>query len=319
MRQKIVSVVPEHGSLFEIASPAGVWSQERATQIGIGVTYVQCGISSSSVELESGLSLTGLQVLADHVDDAHTIIIPTWPVGESAIPEELTEQLKAAHVNGTRLVGLCLGAFVVAATGLLDGRSGVTHWRYREMFEAMNPSVTFEPDTLYVDHGSVVTSAGSAAAVDCCIHLLRVDHGAEVASAVARSLVTAPHRSGTQSQFAGSPPLRTGPDQLSSALAEAVQNLSTIADVSDLARIAGVSRRTLERQFRNRLGVSPRDWLDEQRVTRACRLLEQPDLSVEEVATMAGFGSAPTMRRSLRKRRSTTPTAYRNEFGKPSS
>lgn len=172
----------------------------------------------------------------------------------------------------------------------------------------------FEPDTLYVDHGPIITSAGSAAAVDCCLHVVRTDHGAEAAATIARSLVTAPHRSGTQSQFAAAPPMLAGPDPLAQALSLAAHDIASIRNVAALATVANVSRRTLERQLSERLGVSPKDWIDEQRLITACRLLEQPDMSVEQVAGLAGYGSAPSLRRAFQRRRGTTPSQYRTMF-----
>ena len=222
-----------------------------------------------------------------------------------------------AHEQGARLVGLCLGAFAVAATGLLDGRTATTHWRHRDRFESTHPSVRYEPNTLYVDAGDVVTSAGSAAALDCCLHLLRSDHGAEVAAEVARSLVTAPHRDGAQSQFASAPPITLDDDPISRALARAAERIGDIHGVDDLVLLAQTSRRSLERHLRSRLGVSPRDWVDEQRVIMACRLLETSDLSVEIIAAEVGYGSAQTLRRAMRLRRSMTPTMYRLAFRPP--
>lgn len=314
MRQTIVSVVPPDGSLFEIATPSGVWSQGRTQAAGVDVEFVACGINGSSVELAGGVTMSGLELLSDRLADAHVVIIPTWPIETTPVPDDLVAYLREAHRNGTRLVGLCLGAFVVAATGLLDGSSAVTHWRHRERFESAHPDVRFEPDTLYVDHGQLVTSAGSAAATDCCLHLLRRDHGAEAAATVARSLVTAPHRSGTQSQFASAPPIPAGPDPLAAALGSAAADIAAIPDVAALASLANVSRRSLERQLRDRLGVSPKHWIDEQRVFAACRLLEQPDLSIERVAELAGYGSTPSLRRAFQKHRDTSPTHYRAMF-----
>ena len=190
----------------------------------------------------------------------------------------------------------------------------MTHWRYREQFERSFPSVTFVQDTLYVDHDTVVTSAGSAAAVDCCLHLVRRDHGAEAAAALARTLVTAPHRAGTQSQFAAAPPIAAGDDPLSRALAEAAADIAAIASVADLAALAGTGRRSIERHLQARLGISPKEWIDNQRVITACRLLERTDDSIDEIARRAGYGSTPTFRRAMERARATTPTAYRAMF-----
>ena len=310
----MVSVVADGASLFEVATPVGVWGSERAATIGLSVDFVACGVEGTSASLGGGLELSGLGLLADHVDDADMIVVPTWPIGESPIPASVAELLVVAHDRGARIVGLCLGAFAVAAAGLVDGRRAVSHWRSRALFETMFPAVQFEANTLYVDHGSVVTSAGSAAAVDCCVHLVRRDHGEEAAANLARSLVTAPHRSGTQSQFAAVPELPATDDPLSDALAVAAAGIRDVGSVDDLARLAGVGRRSVERHLRTRLGTTPAVWIAEQRVSAACRLLETTTLSVEHVAADAGYGSTPSLRRAMRLYRDTTPTAYRAAF-----
>lgn len=314
MRQHILNVVSPGASLFETSTPIGVWGSGRGGSKDVNTVLENCSIDGLDVQLENGLTLGGLASLGERIGVATTIVVPTWPIREHAVPAQLTEQLQQAHENGCRIVGLCLGAFAVASTGLLDGQSAVTHWAFRERFEHDFPAVQFAPDTLYVDNGSVVTSAGSAAALDCCLHLTRTDHGAEAAASLARSLVTAPHRSGAQSQFASAPHLPDQDDPISQALSHAAAQIGTIASVGDLVDLVPMGRRTLERHLSERLGVTPGAWLSEQRVIAACRLLESTDLSVEQVAYDAGYGSTPSMRRALRDHRSTTPTAYRSSF-----
>lgn len=313
-RQKVISVIPEAASMYEAMSPSGVWGPDRASSAELDVDFVACGIASSSVALEGGLSLSGLGILADHIENADVVVVPTWPIQQREVPAELTNHLVAAHTRGARIVGLCLGAFAVASTGLLDGSSATTHWSHRNRFAAMHPEIRFEPNVLYVDHGSIVTSAGSAAAVDCCLHLVRRDHGAEAAARVARIMVTAPHRSGSQSQFASTPLIATGNDPLSQGLAAAAENIAAVQGTTDLASLTGSSRRSLERAMSERLGTTPKAWISEQRVAVACRLLETTELSIDEVAAAAGYGSTPTLRRALDTHRDTTPTAYRSMF-----
>lgn len=314
MRQTVVCVVPEGASLFELATPSAVWGSHRSANCGLDVEFVPCGVSGATLGIEGRLSISGLESLADHVDRADLVVVPTWPITTRSVDPSLVELLAQAHSGGARLIGLCLGAFAVAATGLLDGRSATTHWRQRQRFEADYPSVRYEPNTLYVDSGDVVTSAGSAAALDCCLHVLRTDHGAEIAAEVARSLVTAPHRSGAQSQFASSPQIMRDDDPISVALSEAAEDIRAVGGVGDLVTLARTSRRSLERHVRERLGISPRDWIDEQRIITACRLLETTDLAIDAVAERAGYGSTPTLRRAMQRQRATTPTAYRSEF-----
>ncbi len=317
MRQTVVCVLPEGASLFELSTPSAVWGSSRTSICDVDVEFVPCTVGDSPIVIEGGMELAGLERLADHVTRCDLVVVPTWPITTRPVDPELTELLQLAHHNGAKLVGLCLGAFAVAATGLLDGRSATTHWNLRQRFESEHPDVGYEPNTLYVDAGDVVTSAGSAAALDCCLHLLRLDHGAEAAARVARSLVTAPHRSGAQSQFASAPPIEIGDDPLAKALSEAAERIETISGVDDLVGLAQASRRSVERHIRDRLGVSPREWIDEQRIITACRLLETTTLPIDVVASRAGYGSGATLRRAMGQRRSMAPTAYRQMFANP--
>lgn len=314
MRQKVVVVVPEGGSLFEIATPLRVWGADPGEPDWPPSELVACGDGATAGLALAPLALAGLAPLAEHAPSADMIIVPTWPVDDRPVPPSLVAELQAAHQRGSRIVGLCLGAFAVAAAGLLDGHRAVTHWRYSEDFAARYPAVALERDPLYVDLGSVVTSAGSAAAIDCCLHLVRTDHGADAAALVARSLVTAPHRSGGQVQFAAVAPLSSSDGWLGGLLSGAVADLREVRSVADLVERAAMSRRTLERLFRDRLGCSPRAWLIDQRVQQARTLLETSDLGVESIADAVGFGSVQALRREFRSAMQVAPTAYRQAF-----
>ncbi len=315
MRQTVLVAVPDGGSLFEIAAPIGVWGRDRVAFGGPDANLIVAGVSATEAALDGpNLKLGGLARFEDWSNKADMIVIPTWPVDSVPIPEALCDSLRLAHERGARIVGLCLGSFVVAATGLLDAKTAVTHWAYSDKFKRLFPEIQLQVDPLYIDHGSIVTSAGSAAALDCCLHLVRVDHGAEAAAFVARLLVTAPHRSGGQAQFAAAPPIHGNDDVLGEILSEAALNIGIVNSVSDLANSVSMSRRSLEREFRQRLGVSPHEWLIGQRIQSALRLLEQSDVSIEQVAQKSGFGSAPSMRRHFSRLLGTTPTAYRRDF-----
>lgn len=319
MRQKVVVAVPDGGSLFEIATPLRVWGRDPGEPDWPVSDLVACAASTASTAGTAlpPLSLAGLADLATHARDADMIIVPTWPVDHTPVPDELVGGLRAAHDRGARIVGLCLGAFALAAAGLLDGRRAVTHWRYAEDFARRFPSVHWDRDPLYVDLGPVVTSAGSAAALDCCLHLVRTDHGAEAAALVARSLVTAPHRSGGQSQFAAVAPLGTADDWLGGLLCAALAELRAVRSVGDLVTRSAMSRRSLERLFRDRLGCSPRSWLIDQRIQLARNLLETTDLGIEEVADSVGFGSPQALRREFQQALRVSPTSYRRSFRRP--
>jgi transcriptional regulator GlxA family with amidase domain len=216
------------------------------------------------------------------------------------------------------MVSICTGAFALAAAGVLDGRRATTHWRDAALLAERHPAVDVDPDVLYVDEGRVLTSAGVAAGIDLCLHLVRRDHGAQVANDVARRIVVAPHRSGGQAQFVDRPL----PDGVGAGLeatrAWALERLDAPLTVAALAAHAHVSERTFLRRFRAETGTTPLRWLHEHRVAEARRQLEQTDLPVEHVAARCGFGTAVSLRRHFARATRTTPTAYRRAFaGRP--
>jgi len=307
---------PPFASLFEVAIPLGIFGRDYAEIGGPSFDLSVCGVVDDNIALDvpATLMLSGIGDLADcDFGDFGSVIVPTWPVDRLPVPPELTQALRRAHAAGCRVVGLCLGAFPVAASGLLDGRGAVTHWTKAAQFERMFPAVVFDPSPLYIDHGSVVTSAGSAAAIDCCIHLIRQDYGACAASVVARGLVAAPHRLGGQAQFATSRPVRDC-DEFGQRLVEAASMISRITSVSDLAELTATSRRSLERTFKTRLGVTPSRWLTEQRLSASRNLLETTQVSIEEIARNVDFGSAATFRRKFKAANGVPPIDYRRTF-----
>jgi transcriptional regulator GlxA family with amidase domain len=212
-------------------------------------------------------------------------------------------------------VGLCLGAFVLAAAGILDGKKATTHWRWADELARRYPKITVDPDVLYLDEGGIVTSAGSAAAIDCCLHLLRNRCGAEIANHVARRLVVSPHRQGGQAQYIEQPVFTSGsPDRFSLTLEWLVQNLNRTHTLDELAKQALMSRRTFTRRFRQVTGTTVGGWLLTQRLALAQRLLETSNKSIDAIAEAAGFGSALLLRRSFSKTFGIKPSTYRREF-----
>jgi transcriptional regulator GlxA family with amidase domain len=224
--------------------------------------------------------------------------------------------LRIAYDEGAIVVGLCLGAFVLAEAGLLEGRSATTHWRHTDTLAARYPSTKVAHDVLYVDEGQVITSAGSAAGIDACLHILRREHGAEAANAAARALVVAPHRAGGQAQFMETPLPPSGEDAFASTTAWALENLDQPLTVDELAARSHMSRRTFTRRFRARMGASPLQWLLQQRTLRAQRLLETTDLPIEAVAHRSGFGSAVALRSHFQAALGTSPREYRVAFSR---
>ncbi|MER6401608.1 helix-turn-helix domain-containing protein [Kitasatospora sp. NPDC001603] len=250
----------------------------------------------------------------DRLVDADTVIVPAWADVDEPPPPELVEAVRAAHRAGARVASLCTGAFVLGAAGLLDGRRATTHWARTAELSARHPLAVVDPDVLYTDNGSVLTSAGKAAAVDLCLHLIHLDHGAGIANSVARRLVMPPHRTGGQAQFVATPVQATGDHPLTQVLAWAQQRLDRPLTVTDLARRANTSPRNLGRQFRSVLGQTPLQWLLNQRVRRAQELLEATDESVEAVAVATGMGTATTLRRQFKRIVGVPPNSYREAF-----
>ena len=259
----------------------------------------------------------GIRIEAPHgvgvLRTAGTIVIPGWHPEEPP-PEPLLRLLRAAHAAGARLVSICSGAFVLAAAGLLDGKRATTHWRYAERLAGCYPAIRVESDRLYVDEGSILTSAGSAAGIDLCLHIVRRDYGAAIANAVARRMVTPPHRDGGQAQFVPDPIRRDPSAGLAPVLLWAQNHLARPLRVEELAKRAAMSPRTFARQFLRQNGTTPHQWLIHQRLLAAQMMLENSAESVDRVAEAVGLETAATLRLHFSRVLGTTPTAYRKRF-----
>ncbi len=282
-----------------------------------GEDWYRCAVAS----LEPGplRAQGGIRVLAEGGAEllraAGTIIIPGWRGVGEPVPAALCDTLREAHGNGARILSLCSGAFVLAAAGLLEGRRATTHWRYFPALAERHPGLTLVPDVLYVDEGSVLTAAGSAAGLDLCLHLVRRDFGAAKANAVARRLVIPPQRQGGQAQFVERPvpPARGGGSLLAPLLDRVRGSLAEEWDIARMARAAALSPRGLHRHFRATLGQSPGAWLLAERVAQARALLEAGH-PVQRVTEECGFGSALAMRQQFKAAMGVTPSAYRARF-----
>ena len=262
-----------------------------------------------------GLTVSG-EIGLEGLEDADLILIPGWRGIDAPVPETLTAAVRRAVARGTRILTICSGVVVAAAAGLLDGRRATTHWRYAEAMAARFPKVEIEPDVLYVEDGPIFTSAGSAAGLDLCLHVVRSDYGPAIANQVARRLVIAPHRDGGQAQFIDRPvPSRSGTrfahlfDWLRAHLAEPIT-------IDRMADQAAMSRRSFIRRFQATTWQSPSAWLVSERLAHARTLLEGTDLSIEQIVAEAGFGSTETLRHHFRSRLKTSPSAYRRRFRK---
>ncbi len=266
-------------------------------------------------------AMGGIQILADGgleiLERATTIVIPGWRGAKAPVPDRLIAALRDADARGARLLSICSGAFVLAAAGLLNGRRATTHWRYATDLRDRYPAIHVEPDVLYVDEGNILTSAGSAAGIDLCLHLVRRDFGPDAANSVARRLVVQPHREGGQAQFIETPvPTAREGARLGPLLDHIRERLAEDHPLESMANRAGMSLRTFLRRFNALTGMTPGEWLLAERLARARVLLESGDVSVEDVATQAGFGSAATLRHHFRQRLGISPTHYRARFRK---
>lgn len=250
----------------------------------------------------------------DRLARADTVLVPGWADVDAAPPADLIDAVRAAHTRGARVASLCTGAFVLAAAGLLDGLRATTHWAHTDVLAARYPDVTVDPDVLYVDNGQVLTSAGKAAAMDLCLHLVRADHGPAAANAIARRLVVPPHRAGGQAQFVTTPVPSRDDHPLAELLPWITARLDRPLTVEDLAREANMSSRHLGRRFRSATGTTPLQWLLNQRIRRAQELLENTDASIDAVAEAVGMGTATTLRRHFNRTVGVPPDTYRRTF-----
>lgn len=305
---------------FEFALAVEIFGLRRP-ELGVPwYDYRVCAVEPGPLRAAGGVTMQvrhGLRA----VERADTVVVPGWRHDQlDGVPERLLAALRRAYAGGARLISICSGAFVLGATGLLDGKRATTHWRYTKEFAGRFPRVELVPDVLYVDEGRLLTSAGSAAGLDLLLHVVRKDYGAAIANQVARRLVIAPHREGGQAQFVPEAvaPCEDG-SPISPVLEWALANLREPISVRRLARRAAMSERTFCRRFCAQMGTSPARWLIAQRVVAAQRLLETSKLEVEEIAERTGMGSATNLRHHFRAQVQTTPTRYRQMFGRVSA
>ncbi|MDB5361411.1 MAG: transcriptional regulator FtrA [Rhodospirillales bacterium] len=271
-----------------------------------------CAAEPGPLRAIGGFTVAAAGGLAE-LETAGTILVPGWRDVAEPPPAALVDSLRRAYANGARLISICSGVFVLAATGLLAGKRATTHWRHVERLAAAYPDIRVEPDVLYVDEGQMLTSAGSAAGLDLGLHLIRRDFGPAIANQVARRLVIPPHRDGGQAQFIDRPVQAEG--AALAALFDWIRaNLTEDLSIARLARRAGLSERTFLRRFGAATGTTPNDWITTARLARARELLEGTDLAVERVATDSGFGTADTLRHHFRTRLQTSPQRYRDHF-----
>lgn len=311
---QVCIVAFEGVSLFHLSVPAMVLGAAHEHAGGPRYEISYCAAQPGTVRCDQGLTVEVPDGMVP-MTRADIVIVPAWSDPEVPAPAQLIDGLRRAHASGALIVGLCLGAFVLGDAGLLDGRQATTHWVAREVFARRFPASHFRPDVLYVEDDNVITSAGTVAAIDCCLHLLRQRHGADVANRIARLLVTPPHRQGGQAQYIEQPvPQLPSESRLPEVLAWAREHLQDALSLDALAGVAHMSRRTFTRRFREATGTTFIKWLNAERVARAQQLLETTDMPIKCVASQVGFGTALSLRQQFAAQLGTTPSGYRRTF-----
>ncbi|TDD68717.1 helix-turn-helix domain-containing protein [Jiangella aurantiaca] len=313
-----VVVLARHGVIpFELAIPARIFGAARTADGRALYDVRTCGLAAGPVRTDADFDVVvphGPEALTG----ADTVVVPasyetTSVSHEGTLPPDLAAAF-ALITTGTRMVSICTGAFALAAAGLLDGRPATTHWRGAGRFAELFPQVKLDPDVLFVDDGDILTSAGVAAGIDLCLHIVRRDFGTAVANRAARRCVVPPWRDGGQAQYVDQPVPEPAAPTTADARTWALAHLDRPLTLHDLATRQAMSVRTFTRRFRQEVGVSPGQWLTQQRVDRARHLLEDSDLTVDEVASRCGFGTAASMRQHLRASLGVSPSGYRRTF-----
>ncbi|MEV4522997.1 helix-turn-helix domain-containing protein [Micromonospora tulbaghiae] len=296
---------------FDLATPIEVFDRTRLPGGRPGYRVVVC---AERPTVTTGVFDIAVPWRLDVLADADTVIVPGVTDPGAAAPAPVLDALRAAEARGTRIASICGGAFTLAAAGLLDGRRATTHWVAAAPLAARYPRVQVDPNVLYVDNGQILTSAGAAAGLDLCLHLVRTDHGAAVAADAARLSVMPLERAGGQAQFIAHEPPAPDGTTLEPLLTWMRQNAGRDLALADIARHAGMSVRTLNRRFRDQVGTTPLRWLHRIRVHQAQHLLETTAHPVDRVATQVGFGSVTAFRDRFRRITGTSPQAYRRSF-----
>jgi AraC family transcriptional activator FtrA len=313
-------VAPVYDGLctFEFSIVAEVFGLSRP-EMGPGwYRFASAAIEPGPLRAHGGLRVTA-DGDADLLEQADLIVMAGWKGVHVPVPDELVQRLRKAWARGARLASICSGAFVLAATGLLDGRRAATHWRYAKALQAAHPSIDVDASVLYAEGDRVFTSAGSAAGIDLMLHIVRADFGVEAANSVARRLVMPPHRSGGQAQFIERPVPADGDQRLVQLLDQVRADLQAPWSVDQMAGHVAMSPRTFLRRFVELTGQSPGQWVTAERMEHAKRLLEGSALSVERIATEVGLGSMQALRHHFQQQLGLSPRDYRATFGRPQS
>lgn len=309
----VVAVIYDRLCTFEFGCTTEFFALERPELNVPWYKFDVCSVEKGDLRAAGGIQVRARKGLGS-LDRADTVVIPGWRDPDEPPPRALLKKIRNAYERGARICSICSGVFILAEAGILDGRRATTHWRYVDRLATRYPAITVEPQSLYVDEGQVLTSAGSAAGLDMFLHLVRRDFGAAVANTVAQRLVIPPHRDGGQAQYLPRPVPPDERGRLGRLMQYIQTNLASSHTVAGLARRASMSPRTLQRQFKETVGLSPLEWVVMQRIALAKELLETSSVSVSRIVAQTGFGSVESFRRQFRRIAGTSPSAYRAQF-----
>ncbi|MGI5212944.1 GlxA family transcriptional regulator [Plantactinospora sp. CA-290183] len=313
MLRNVAVIALDNVAAFELGVLCEVFGTDRTADGFPGYRFDICTVDGGPVRTASGFGLVPHADLGP-TTDADLVAVPAHSIG-APVPDAVLAALRRADARGAYVLSVCSGAFVLGAAGLLDGRECTTHWRHADELEEMFPLARVRCNSLYVQDGNLLTSAGTAAGIDASLHLVRQEHGSALATKLARRMVVPPHRDGGQAQYIEAPMPRTpAAPTLEPVLSWLVSHLDQQLTVDDLAGRAHMAPRTFARRFRAETGTTPHDWITNQRILLARRLLEETELGVEAVAARAGFGDAATLRHHFARRLGATPQAYRATF-----
>ncbi|MFI9774714.1 helix-turn-helix domain-containing protein [Streptomyces sp. NPDC051956] len=312
MLKNVAAVLLDGVHPFELGVVCEVFGLDRSDEGLPSYDFAVASAAGPTLSTHAGFTISTPYGL-DRLEEADLIAVPAASVPDS-YPPELLDALRRAVDRGARVLSVCSGVFVLGAAGLLDGRRCAVHWRYAAELAVRHPRTRVDPDVLYVDEGPVITSAGTAAGIDACLHIIRTEHGSEVANSIARRMIVPPHRDGGQAQYVERPLPVTPCDTVGGVLAWMEAHLDETLTVEELAARALMSPRTFARRFQQETGTTPYRWLLRQRVLLAQELLEGTDETVEAIAGRAGFGNAAAMRHQFMKALGTTPNAFRRTF-----
>jgi AraC family transcriptional activator FtrA len=312
----VALLVDENSNPFEVGCACEVFGARRRADLGRELYDLRVVAPGGRATARDALFSFADAGDLGELEAAHTVIVPNRPDVESPHHPDVLSAIRRAHARGARLVGMCTGAFTLAEAGVLDGRPATVHWQLADEFRRRFPAVPLRPDVLFVDDGDVLTSAGSAAALDLALHIVRRDHGVQAANSVSRRLVFAAYRDGGQRQFVERPVPAAVEQPLTATLAWAQERLDGPLPVAALAAHANSSVTTLHRWFRSELGTTPLAWLTGERVDLARRLLEEGDLGLDAVAHRSGLGTAANLRALMKRHTGLSPTEYRARFAR---